>query len=121
MQPSASGKLMVQRISDVYVVEFLETNILDQVAIERIKEELMDLITQSGSAKMIISFENVKHVSSAMLGTLMAVNKKVKQEKGELRLAAINKQLMEVFKLTRLDKVLKIFKTSQEALAKFAT
>ncbi|MCC6578849.1 MAG: STAS domain-containing protein, partial [Phycisphaeraceae bacterium] len=57
----------------------------------------------------------------AMLGTIMSLNKKVKGMSGEIRLAAIDKQLMEVFKLTRLDKVLKIYPKTDDALVKFAS
>ncbi len=119
MAESKSGSLMIQRIGDVHIIEFMETNILDQIVIERIKEEMLDLIERCGVPKLLISFENVKHISSAMLGTLMAVNKSVKNAGGELRVSSIDKNLMEVFKLTRLDKVLKIFKNSTEAMNKF--
>jgi len=119
MSNGASGALIVQRMADIHIVEFMETNILDQLMIERIKEELLDLVDRAGHPKIIISFDNVKHISSAMLGTLMAVNKRVKDAKGEVRLTGINDQLMDVFKLTRLDKVLKIFKSVEDATRKF--
>lgn len=116
MAEANSGSLMVQRIGDAHVIEFMETNILDQIVIERIKEQILGVIEKAGHPKILISFENVKHISSAMLGTLMAVNKAVKAASGELRLCSIDKNLMEVFKLTRLDKVLKIHKNPQAAL-----
>ena len=116
MAETNSGALMVQRIGEVHIIEFMETNILDQIVIERIKEQMLGVIEKAGHPKILISFENVKHISSAMLGTLMAVNKAVKSAKGELRLSSIDKNLMEFFKLARLDKVLKIYKTSQAAL-----
>ena len=119
MAEANSGSLMVQKIGDVHIIEFMETNILDQIIIERIKEQILGVIENSGLPKILISFENDKHISSAMLGTLMAVNKAVKAADGELRLCSIDKNLMEVFKLTRLDKVLKIFKNPQAAMAKF--
>ena len=119
MSESSSGALIVQRMADIHIVEFIETNILDQLMIERIKEELLELADRSGHPKMVVSFDNVKHISSAMLGTLMALNKRIKAEKGELRLCGINNELMGVFKLTRLDKVLKIYKSVDEATKKF--
>jgi anti-sigma B factor antagonist len=119
--PENSGALIVQRIGDVHLVEFVDTNILDQVLIERIKEELLDLVERCGLPKIVLSFDNVKHVSSAMLGAIMTLNKRIAAAKGELRLSGIHPQLMEVFRLTRLDKILKIYKTSDEALVKFVS
>jgi len=117
----SSGAIIIQRRGDVQIVEFITPNILDQLLIERIKEELVGVVEQSGLPRIIISFDNVKHVSSAMLGTLMAINKRTREAHGELRLAGINKQLMEVFKLTRLDKVLKIYPGVEEAMVKFGS
>jgi anti-sigma B factor antagonist len=118
MEKTASG-LMVQRLADIYIIEFLEKNVLDQVSIERMKQELIGLVEKSGHPKFIISFENVTHISSAMLGVLMVLNKRIRQEKGELRLAAIGPQIMEVFKLTRLDKALSIYNDIDKAMVKF--
>ena len=119
MSESSSGSLMVQRRTDVHIIEFMEVRILDQLAIDRIKTDILSMVAEAGLPKFIISFENVKYISSAVLGMLMTVNKHILSKDGELRLAAIDKSLMEVFKLTRLDKILKIFKTTDDALAKF--
>ena len=119
MANESSGSLMVQRMVDVHIVEFLETKILDQMMIDRIKNEILAMVEEAGHPKFLISFENVKYISSAVLGMLMTVNKHIAAKKGELRLAAIDQSLMEVFTLTRLDKILKIFKTSEDALRKF--
>lgn len=113
--------LIVQRQSDVIIIEFLETRILDQLMIDQIKNEILQLVEDAGHPKIIIAFDNVKYISSAVLGMLMTVNKAVAKHKGELRLASIDKSLMEVFKLTRLDKILKIYKNSTAAMSKFAS
>ncbi len=119
MAPQGDSTLMVQRQGDVYIIEFMDTRILDQLAIDKIKNEILALVEKSGVPKFVISFENVKYISSAVLGMLMTVNKTIAKEKGELRLAAIDNSLMEVFKLTRLDKILKIYDTTDNAMYKF--
>jgi len=111
--------LIVQRRTDVHVIEFMETRILDQLVIDRIKNEILAMVKDAGLPKFIISFENVKYISSAVLGMLMTVNKHILADHGQLRLAAIDKSLMEVFKLTRLDKILKIYPDTDAALRKF--
>ena len=49
----------------------------------------------------------------------MSLDKKVKAKGGELRLANISASIRQVFSLTRLDKALKIFNSTDEALARF--
>lgn len=119
MAENTTGSLMVQRRADVHIIEFMEVRILDQLAIDKIKTDILNMVAEAGVPKFIISFENVKYISSAVLGMLMTVNKHVMGKQGELRLSAIDKSLMEVFKLTRLDKILKIFNTTDDALKKF--
>ena len=119
MADKSTGALMVQRMVDVQVIEFLEARILDQLMIDKIKNEILAMVEEAGLPKFVISFENVKYISSAVLGMLMTVNKHVLAKKGELRLAAIDQSLMEVFTLTRLDKILKIYKTTDDAMRKF--
>jgi anti-sigma B factor antagonist len=119
MAENTTGSLMVQRRTDVHIIEFMEVRILDQLAIDKIKTDILNMVAEAGVPKFIISFENVKYISSAVLGMLMTVNKHVMGKQGELRLASIDKSLMEVFKLTRLDKILKIFGSTDDALKKF--
>ena len=52
---------------------------------------------------MLISFDNVDHLSSAALGTLITIDKAVKERGGKLRLSDIDKQIYEVFVLTKLN------------------
>jgi len=54
-----------------------------------------------------------------MLGTLITLHKKAKENKGELRLAHIAPQLEQVFKMTNLHKLLTIYKTTDDAVKKF--
>jgi len=117
----SSGSLMIQRNIDVHIVEFLDTSILDQANIEAIKSEILALVEKSAVPKIILSFEGVRHISSAVLGALMSINKEISKKQGELRLSSIDKQLMEVFKLTRLDKMLNIYKSTDAAMKKFSS
>ena len=58
-------------------------------------------------------------MSSAMLGQIMKLAKQAKNDKIDLKLSDITPEIMEVFKLTRLDKILDIQKTEAAALTAF--
>ena len=74
---------------------------------------------EAGSAKLLLNFRNVDHLSSAALGMLITLNKKVKEKHGVLKLSDINRQIFEVFKITRLDRVFDIHESADHALASF--
>ena len=58
-------------------------------------------------------------MSSAMIGKVILLNKKCKGAKVNLKLCEISDNVMEVFKLMRLNKILDIQKSEEKALAAF--
>ena len=111
------------RISDnegVTLVEFVDRNILDEANIQAINEEITSEIEKSDTPKVLISFSNVDHLSSAALGALITINNKIKEKGGELHLANIDPQIYEVFVITRLNKLFNIHESTEEARAAFA-
>src|SRR5215216_2488134 len=100
---------------DTVQVEFTTRKILDEANIAEIGEALSTIVEKEEKPRIIISFAAVDHLSSAALGTLIIINNKVKQRGGQLRLSNINPQILEVFLITKLDKLFRIYRTTQEA------
>lgn len=119
MPPTGPSRLRVKQQKDVTQVEFIDRNILDESNIQQIGDEITDLVESAPSPKLLISFSNVDHLSSAALGTMITINNKIKLKKGQLRLANIDPQIYEVFKITKLDKLFQIHDTTDAALASF--
>jgi anti-sigma B factor antagonist len=118
--PPETSRLRVKKIGEVSQVEFIDRNILDEANIQQIGEEITAIIDSRPKAKLLISFTNVDHLSSAALGTLITVNNKVRNAGGQLRLADIDPQIYEVFVITKLNKLFQIHETAAEALKSFA-
>ena len=119
MSQAKKRRIEVEEIDDVSVVEFVDKRILDEQNIQLIGDQLFELVDDLGKKKLLLNFANVEYLSSAALGKLMTLNKKVKQAGGELRLANIKSEIREVFSITKLDKMLKIFNSEQDALDGF--
>jgi anti-sigma B factor antagonist len=66
-----------------------------------------------------LNFGNVEYLSSAALGKLITLNKKLQGAQGKLILCNIHPQIYEVFEITRLNKLLNIRKDEQDALQQF--
>jgi len=118
--PTGSSRLRVRHEKDITQVEFVDRNILDEANIQQIGDEITELIDAATSPKLLINFANVDHLSSAALGTLITINNRMKSRKGQLRLANIDPQIYEVFKITKLDKLFSIHQTTEAALASFS-
>lgn len=104
---------------DVRVVEFVATKILDEANIAEIGILLNELIDEKPNPKLLLDFNNVDHLSSAALGTLINANNKIKQKNGQLRLCSIKPAILEVFVITKLNKLFKIFPNRAEGMASF--
>lgn len=118
--PAPDSRLRVKKQDQVTVVEFVDRNILDEANIQAIGEEIGALVDAATKPKLLISFANVDHLSSAALGALITINNKVRNRAGQLRLADIDPQIYEVFVITRLNKLFQIHETSAEAVKSFA-
>jgi anti-sigma B factor antagonist len=117
---SAASRLRVLEQDGVTCIEFVDRNILDEANIQQIGDEINAIVDGQDTPKVLISFENVDHLSSAALGTLITINNKVRGKDGELRLANIDRQIYEVFLITKLNKLFQIHDTRDEALASFS-
>ena len=99
----------------VTIAHFTEAKVTDQRTINLIGAELTKMAESGGVSKMLINLENVEYLSSAVLGKLISVHKTLLQKKGSLKLCGIGKTILEVFEITRLDKVFAIHESEDEA------
>ena len=112
-------RLLIEPHGDISVVQFMEKKILDELNIKDIGDELFDLVDTQNKTRLLLNFEQVEYLSSAALGKLITLNKKIRAVEGELRLCRIHPDIAEVFRITKLDKLFDICETEEEALAKF--
>lgn len=117
--PETPARLNVTQHKDVAIVEFTENKILDEMNITEIGQALTGLVEAKERPKLLLDFAAVDHLSSAALGMLINVNTRLKQQNGQLRLANIKPQILEVFVITKLNRVFRIAATRDEALASF--
>lgn len=80
---SATGsRLRVAEQDGITRIEFVDRNILDEANIQQIGDEISQIIDEQESPRLLISFENVDHLSSAALGTLITINNKIRGKDG---------------------------------------
>ncbi len=106
--------------ADISVVYFSVPKILEDARIQQIGEELSEAAAEAVNGKLVLNFDNVKFMSSAMIGQIILVSKKCKAAKVDLKLCNISGDVMEVFKLMRLNKILNIYKTEEKAIASYS-
>jgi anti-anti-sigma factor len=103
----------------VMICVFTDQKILDEMIIEKLATELREVADANKGGKILLNFGGVGFMSSQMLGKLAYVAKKCKADETEMKLCNLGDNLMDIFKITALDKVLDIHKTEEKALASY--
>jgi anti-sigma B factor antagonist len=112
-------RIDVSKVGDVTVVKFIDKKILDEASIQELGLELFGLIEQLNRKSILLNFTGVEFLSSAALGKLITLDRKVKAAKGRLKMCNIRPEIFEVFQITKLNKVFDIRKEEAEAIAAF--
>lgn len=126
MAPSSSTDVHIRHVPipreknmSVSVVELLERRLIDANQIERIGQQIIDLVDGAASPRVVVSFAKVDYLSSTMLNALIAIEKAIKKKKGQLRLANLQPDLQKVFTIMKLHKVMHIHDSTDDAVASF--
>lgn len=119
MEP-VKPKISVEYSENATIVAFEDEKILDDATIKAIETSIMSVVEQADGVNMILDFCNVRFLSSAVLGLLIKISKKVYEKDGQLRLCNIDPKIYEIFEITRLIKIFDICKNLEEATESFS-
>ncbi|MCL6503358.1 MAG: STAS domain-containing protein, partial [Pirellulales bacterium] len=96
-------RLEVAEVGDVTVVRFVDRKILDEASIQELGQELFQLVEGENRTKLVLNFSKVDFLSSAALGKLISLEKKVKVRKGKLSEEAARQALANLSFTTSLE------------------
>ncbi len=90
---------------------------LDASQAVEFKDELIQQIT-TGKIRLLLNLSEVTFIDSSGLGAIISALRRV-GVKGDVKLCCVSDQIMEMLRLTRLDKVLEIFDSEETGIASF--
>lgn len=109
--------LTIQDIEKYTVVLFRTPSLMDPVMLEAIGQAVYRLVDAEDKRMIILDFEQVEYLSSQAIGIVLTLNKKLSKLKHtSLVLCGVGPKLMELIKITRLDKILQIRASQKEAV-----
>ena len=116
---SATQRLEIEEIGDVAVVRFLDSRVTNPMEIEELGRQLYQVLEFKNCSKLVIDFSPVEFLSSATIGKLISLNRKVKVCKAALRLCNLQPEIRRVFHLCNLERVFTICEDLAAAIASF--
>jgi anti-sigma B factor antagonist len=103
---------------DVTVVHFARPRLcLDGLVVEEIRDHLDELAEELGTALLLLDFGNVDYVSSPALGMLVGLHRRLCASGRRLTLYDLRPQVLEVFRVTCLDRLFALRPACTGALA----
>lgn len=110
-------RITVEEKGDHIIMRFRDTDILDQVNIHEMGREMYAVVEGTPGIKLIVDFEGVEYLSSSALGKLITLKKKSQETSGTLKMCRIKPEIMEVFRITKLDTIFDIYPDLDAAMA----
>ena len=102
-------------LHDFRVVEFQTSSLTNASELERLSTALDILAGEQANGHILLDFTRVEYLSSQAIGMVVGLHKKVSGVAGgKLVLCGVGPQLMQLLKITRLDRLLKVVKTQKD-------
>ena len=83
-------------------------------------KERIDELVREGRRQILVDLRDVPYLDSTELGRLIRAHLSVRQAGGRVRLCNVSERIFMLFKISRLDTVLDLYATEEQALTAFA-
>ena len=99
------------------VVAFQTTTLVNAAEVDRLRADLIRLIEEEKRTLLVLDFRRVQYFSSQVIGVILTLNKRLAAVPGgRLTLCSIAPQLLELLRISRLDRILKVKPGRKEAI-----
>ena len=108
--------LITRTHEDVLIAYFQDARIIDAKRIQGLGEELAELVANPRYEKIILNFQNVSFMSSAMISKLIHFGKRCKASDTRLCFCDINENIEQIFEVMQLGKVFAVSQSEDKAI-----
>ena len=107
-------RLNFNKIEDKLIVDLFGE--LDHHSAEEVRVKIDDRIDRDNIRKVILNFDGVIFMDSSGIGVVIGRYKKMKNRDGNLCIAKINRNILKVFEISGIKKLINIFDNLDEAI-----
>ena len=83
-------------------------------------KKIFDKIISDKKSKLVVNFKDVNYVDSSGLATLVEILKGLRTYGGKLKLTNLSTKVMNLFEITKLEKLFEITQEEDEAIKSLA-
>jgi anti-anti-sigma factor len=106
----------IDRVDRATAITFLPVSLMNSAELDQIGRSLESLV-DDGARSMVLDFSKVEFLSSLGIRMILSLQQKLKKAKGAgLIICGISPQLAELLRITKLDRVLKVIGSREDAI-----
>lgn len=110
--------LETRNIDDIIVVKLKDTNRLNAMITEPVKENLLEFFNKP-NVNLIFDLEGITFIDSSGFGVFLSAMKAANNHYGQFKICNVGEDVMELFKLLQLHHVFEIYDKLVPCLASF--
>ena len=111
--------IVVQKLSGITLVTIQNARLLESSELASMGLELTRVVDQDDCGKLVLDFSKVQFLASAGIGVITTVHAKCKATGCAMILCGVRREMMKVFEIMGLLKVLRFAPDQAEALKQF--
>jgi anti-sigma B factor antagonist len=119
MPQTIRARLLVENVHGISIVTFADERLASEEVIHEVGEQLLSHIDEARPENVLLNFREVQAMSSTMLAVLLKLSRKVASIDGQLKLCCIAPDLLDIFRITRFDRMFEIHEEESSALDSF--
>lgn len=109
-------RIELKLVNGVNVLTLVDETVRDELHIQELGDELNKCMQDSKDHNVVVSFSNVRFLSSSTLEKFIKLGKLAKQLNRGLKFSTMRSDVYEVFKITHLESVFDIRETDEDAI-----
>jgi anti-anti-sigma factor len=120
MSAPALKHLRWKDVDGVAVVNFVDSGLMfESSLVQEIGEELQSLVIAQGRKRILLDFNKVQYLSSAMLGQLARLTMEITKAQGQLKITGLGPVLRDMFRIGHFEPRFAIYEDEASALKAF--
>jgi len=110
--------LEIKNMSDILVVSLKDSQRLNALIAEPVKEKLLELFNKSNT-NLIFDLRGITFIDSSGFGVFLSTMKAANNNYGQFKICNVNSDVMELFELLQLHHVFEIYDELNTCLKSF--
>jgi anti-sigma B factor antagonist len=113
-----SSFLTLDERESAVIATITRPQLSEEENIDVLGKELVDLVEQHGCRKMIVNLQHVTYITSAALGKLITLHRRLHRKEGQLIVCGATESVKDVLRASRLDEYFIVVDDAEAALSR---